>query len=154
VNGDVPRAVAAGVAGTCALSVLTALEARLRGQPAIYDPAAMAGRLSRRWLDLELGVQERKIVGALLRWSYGAGWGMVLGRVRPAWSLPWTALALGSSIWLFELLALPLSGATPASSRWPREEVWSDLANTSAYALVTAATLSLLAGGRGRGPRA
>ncbi len=120
------------------------VETRLRGSRAIYEPGVMAGRLSHRLLGVELNGRRRTAAGMLMRWPYGAAWGMGLSALGRRPSVPLTAAALGFSVWVFELMALPLSGATPPLRRWSAEAVWTDLANTLAYGAVTALALARL----------
>lgn len=143
--------VAAGLAGTAAVSVLGAVETRIRGRAAVFDPAVMAGRLAAH-AGLDLGDRERRWAGRIMRWPYGAGWGGLLGVAAPALPWPVAGIALGGAVLGFELAALPLAGATPGVRRWGRDEIASDAVNTLAYGLVAAGTLRLLraAGRTGR----
>jgi hypothetical protein len=76
-----------------------------------------------------------------MRWPYGASWGIAFS-LLPA-SRRWVAAGagLGAAVWLFELLALPLSGATPPLRKWRLEEVGLDALNSCLYGVVTAAAL-------------
>lgn len=132
----------AGLAGTAVEGGLTALERRWRGRPALSDPDRMAGRLARRLLGRSLGRRERRLAGALLRLSYGAGLAVALAPVvTRARHRPLAGAAMGALIWSFELVALPLSGATPPLRRWSREELWTNLLNASVYGVVVAEAL-------------
>lgn len=109
----------AGALGTLALAASDRLERRALGRRPVYAPAQIAARL--------FGVRpggRARVVGAVLRWSYGPLIGLIGSRVVPprrGWS--WRrALGLGAAVHAFELLALPLTGATPALARWPRME--------------------------------
>jgi hypothetical protein len=132
----------AGLAGTVVTSALSAAQARLRGRPAVYEPGRMAGRLAGR-AGLELNGRERAWAGSLMRWPYGASWGAALG-AAPAPRWPLAGLVLGGALLSFELVALPLSGATPPVRKWGREELASDAINAFAYGLGTAAVLAAL----------
>ena len=46
---------------------------------------------------------------------------------------------MGGALLGFELLALPLSGATPAVSRWGRDEILGNAAGALAFGLAVAA---------------
>ncbi len=142
------RGALAGIAGTAALSLLTGAEARLRGRAPVYEPARMSGRLARRFLDVDLLPQERRLAGRLMRWPYGALWGVMLSLFQPRSRWLTSGLGMGAMIWLFELLALPLSGATPPLWKWDAEDVGLDGVNSCVYGAVTAAVLKRLAAGR------
>ena len=78
-----------------------------------------------------------------MRAVYGPTWGAVIAtlplRHVPA---PLRALTVASAIWLFELVALPLSGATPPLRQWPRGEAAFDATNALVYSAVTCAVLT------------
>ncbi len=142
------RGALAGIAGTAALSLLTGVEARLRGRAAVYEPARMSGRLARRFLGIDLLPQERRLAGTLMRWPYGALWGVTLSLLQPRSRWLTSGLGLGAMIWLFELVALPLTRATPPLRKWDAKEVGLDGVNSCVYGAVTAAVLKRLAAGR------
>ncbi|PZR97531.1 MAG: hypothetical protein DLM67_07740 [Candidatus Nephthysia bennettiae] len=138
----------AGVAGTAALFLLTSAEQRIRGSRPIYDPGRMAGRLVGRVLEVKLRSKQRRLAGRLMRWPYGASWGATLALLPELGPWPARGLGLGVAIWLFELAALPLSGATPPLRAWKREEILLDALNSCLYGVVATATLDTLRGGR------
>lgn len=140
---DIARGALAGLAGTVVISALSAVEARLRGRPAVYEPAAMAGRLGRR-VGMRLDDRQRAWAGRLMRWPYGASWGAALGALAPGRGWPVSGLLLGGAVLGFELIVLPLVSATPRIRRWGREQVASDGLNTLAYGLATAGLLVVL----------
>lgn len=139
---------AAGLVGTVAESVLTAMQARRRGRPATFDPPQIAGRLAQHHLDLRLDKRQERWAGHLMRWSYGPSWGVLLGlaarRGRLRWTWPLWGLGLGGAVMAFELIALPATGGTPPLARWNKDELCLDALNTSVYGLVAAATLRVL----------
>ena len=142
----IARGAAAGLAGTAVLTLLAEGERRRRGGPAVFEPGRMAGRLAQRHLGVELSVRQRRCAGQLMRWPYGAAWGVVLsavgGVVPRARAWPVRGAALGGAVLAFELIALPLVGATPGLRQWGRDEIVSDGVNTLAYGLVAAAILA------------
>src|SRR3954452_9267508 len=68
------RGLAAGVAGTAAMTVSSTVEAKLRGRPFSTAPADAAAKV--------LGIREFATEGAhsrfsnLVHWGYGTGWGI------------------------------------------------------------------------------
>ncbi|HXM59189.1 MAG TPA: hypothetical protein VOB72_27585 [Candidatus Dormibacteraeota bacterium] len=138
------RGALAGVAGTAALSGLAGLEHRWTGRTPVYDPAAMVQRLVGRRLGRRLAPRERRLAGELMRWPYGAAWGVGLALFGRQARGPVAGLGLGLVVWLFELVTLPATGATPRLGEWERAEIALDLLNTSVYGLVVGASLGLL----------
>ena len=134
----------AGLAGTATLTLLSAGEERRRGRAPVYDPGLMVGRLAARYLGVELTDRQRQAAGLLMRWPYGALWGLALGAAPSLGSWVLWGTALGGAAFGFELIALPLVGATPRLRQWGRSEIAVDAVNTFTYGLVTSAALSLL----------
>jgi hypothetical protein len=103
------------------------IERALLGRSPVFAPIRLARRLLGRSAG---GPRHARAIGALMRWSYGSLLGVLysatLGRVvRRRWpevsSLP-GGLTLGAAVLLFELIALPRSGATEKVARWPIAE--------------------------------
>ncbi len=147
----VRRGLVAGTAGTAAEMVATTVEDRLRGGPAVFDPGVMAGRLAHSWLHRRFSAEQKRLLGTAMRWAYGPGWGVLFGVGRPALrrrapdlAWPLLGLALGGAVFGFELMALPLSRATPALNAWGRRQVLQDALNTAVYGLVVALAYHLL----------
>lgn len=89
-----------------------------------------------------------------MRWSYGPPWGVALAAVMGAGARPRTwplwGLALGASVFTFEIVLLPAIGATPPLSRWPPGQLEAELLNTMAFG--TTAAVVLQTAPRGRRP--
>lgn len=142
MNETLRAGLIAGVAGTAVQTGLTAIERRTGVRRAVSDPGVIAARLARRVLGWTLDRRERAVAGALLRSSYGAGLAVALAPLLARARHPVLAGAgIGALIWSFELVALPLSGATPPLRRWGRVELWANLLNASAYGVVVAGVL-------------
>ncbi len=142
------RGVLAGLAGTVVLSLLAGIETQLRGRAPVYEPDQMAGRLANRLLGRRLPRRQQVLVGNFMRWPYGASWGAGLGLFARTGRWPQQGIGLGAAVWLFELIALPLSGATPPLRKWEPEEVALDALNTLIYGAVTAGVFRGLGGPR------
>jgi hypothetical protein len=136
------RALASGAAGTLCEMGLTRLEQRSLGRPP-YDTAEMADRLARR-AGVELGGEAARAAGMAMRWSYGPAWGVPVTAAVRRLGWPRAGMAVGLSLFLFELVALPRTGATPPVRGWGGRFVAADLANALAYGEVAAMAASLL----------
>ncbi|HMD92527.1 MAG TPA: hypothetical protein VKG80_07770, partial [Trebonia sp.] len=103
--------VAAGLAGTAAMSVSTAIETRLGAQPASAAAAQAAGKA----LHVRPGNQW---FGALVHLGYGGGWGLAraaLGQL--GLSGPAATVVHLAALWTSEQIVLPALGVTPPVTR-------------------------------------
>ena len=122
---SIGKGLAAGVAGTAAMTVSSTVEAKLRGREPSTTPARAASKV--------LGVApvdehgERRF-NNLVHWGYGTAWGSVrgvLGAVGLA-GLPAT-LAHLAAVWGAEQVVLPAAGAASPATQWEPTEVAIDL---------------------------
>lgn len=142
--------VIAGLAGTMALSVFELLEHALLGRAPVYTAEAVASGLLRR-LERRTGAVRARNAGLVLRWSYGCALGAAHAGLTQSGGhrlVLRSALTLSSVIYLFELVAMPATGATKPVRDWPRSELLLLFCHTSAFALVTAAVARLLSRNR------
>lgn len=131
----VGKGLAAGLAGTAAMTVSSTLEAKVRGRDASTTPARAASRV--------LGVAPVDEVGEkrfnnLVHWGYGTGWGAVRGLFAATGlsGLPATAAHLGA-VWGGEQVVLPATGAGEPATKWGGTEVAIDLWHHVVYAAAT-----------------
>jgi len=132
----------AGIAGTTVVHLLSPAD----GHQPVYAPERLVGRIANRFLHRQLSPSQRRRYGTLLRWLYGPSWGAVFGAAQGVARIPYpaAALALGTTVWAFELMALPLSGATPALKKWGLAQIAGDGLQTVLYGIATASALALL----------
>lgn len=134
--------LAAGAAGTAAMTISSTIEAKVRDRGASTAPADAAG--------VVLGVEPRDEQGRqrfaqLVHWAYGTGWGMargVLGELIP--SEPLATAAHGALLWTAEQIALPLLGVMPPLPRQGAKEIAIDLAHHAVYTCTTGAAYTYL----------
>lgn len=137
--GDVAAAVgkglAAGLAGTAAMTLSGTLEARLRGREVSTTPARAASKV--------LGVAPVDERGELrfnnlVHWGYGTGWGAVRGLLGAVGldGAPAT-VAHFAAVWGSEQVVLPATGASPPATKWEQSEVAIDLWHHIVYAVAT-----------------
>lgn len=113
-------ALATGLAGLAGLTAFEALERRLLGRPPVYAPTRIAARLLRRYTPR--AHIHPAYAGTALRLCYSAllaGF-FVRGRRFLPRSSAGAAACSAALVTGFELLALPLTGATPPLGSWPR----------------------------------
>lgn len=98
----------AGAMGTGALELMAPVERAIVGGPPPFAPTEIAAALC-RVAGVRARPSRRAIVGRLLRWSYGPGWGAIYGvlRARLPRSRAAKAASLAGAILAVELVALP-----------------------------------------------
>lgn len=138
----VGKGLAAGVAGTAAMTVSSTLEAKLRGRQPSTTPARAASKV--------LGVapvdeQGEKRFNNLVHWGYGTGWGGARGLLG-AVGLRGTPAAMAhlGAVWGAEQVVLPATGAAPPATQWGAKEVAVDLWHHLVYVAATSAVYAWL----------
>lgn len=169
------RGVAAGAAGTAAMSLWYVLERRLlAGRPgaaaALIDGTAVSGLTGASGLDYDDSVVPGQIVASIihlpsvtdrqagdlteaLRWSYGSAFGVAHVILRDRMREPGASVVFGGSLMTMTLTAFPLLGRTPPPWRWPVSVVISALGSHAAY-VATAAVVDDRLRRPGSGPDA
>lgn len=141
----------AGLAGTAAMTVSSAVEAKARHREPSDTPATAASQV--------LGVKPKndttkKRFNTLAHWGYGTGWGVVRGLLDLIGlrGLPATVAHLGV-VWGAEQIVLPATGASSPAWKWSGEEIGIDLFHHGVYAAVTSAAYERLDPHRANGRR-
>ena len=144
---NIGRGLAAGVAGTAAMTVSSTVEAKLRGRPFSKTPAKAAEKV--------LGIKEFVSPAAearfsnLVHWGYGTAWGAVRGLLGSTAQSPKAASAIhGAAVWGQAAVMLPLLGVAPPIGRWGGKEIAIDLFHHAVYATATGIAYERLADGR------
>lgn len=142
VAAAVGKGLAAGLAGTAAMTVSSTLEAKVRGREASTTPARAASKA--------LGVapvdeQGERRFNNLVHWGYGTGWGAVRGLLG-AIGLRGVAAAGGhlAAVWGAEQVVLPATGASPPATEWGATEIAIDLWHHVVYVAATDAAYAWL----------
>jgi hypothetical protein len=142
IPSTIGRGLAAGLAGTAAMTISSTIEQKLRGRPASTAPADAAAKV--------LGIHSFPSEGAknafsnAVHWSYGTGWGAVralLGRKLSPGAASATHLA---ALWGSEQVMLPALEVAPPVTMWGREEVAIDSFHHLVYATATGISYELL----------
>jgi hypothetical protein len=144
---NIGRGLAAGVAGTAAMTVSSTIEAKLRRRPFSNAPAKAAEKV--------LGIQGFETPAAenrfsnLVHWGYGTGWGAVRGLLGSTPLPPNVATAAhGATVWGQQVVMLPKLGVAPPVTQWGKEEVAIDVFHHAVYATATGTVYELLSNGR------
>jgi hypothetical protein len=137
--------LAAGAAGTAAMTLSSTLEMRRRGR----EPSTVPARAAAKLLGVEpTGEAERPRFANLVHWAYGTGWGAVRGFIGAADARgPRAAALFFGTVWATELVTLPLLDiGVPPVSRWSAEEIGIDALHHLLYAAGTSVVYDRLAG--------
>jgi hypothetical protein len=134
--------LAAGLAGTVAMTASSTIEMKLRGRSGSSAPAQAAGKV--------LGVRpkgekENKRFATLVHWGYGTGWGAVRG-ILACLGLPAPAATAAhlAAVWGTEQVTLPALGVAPPLPQWGAKEIAIDAWHHLVYAGATGAAYELL----------
>ena len=145
---SIGKGLAAGLAGTAAMTVSGTREARLRHRKPSSAPARATAKV--------LGITSfeddiaRARFNDLSHWGYGTGWGMARGLFDAAGLTPLAAtLAHGAAVWGSEQVALPALDIAPPAIFWAPQEIAIDAFHHTVYALATGIAYRQLSNGRG-----
>ncbi len=148
--GAVWRGLAAGAAGTAAMTVAQTAHRQATGA----KPSSLPGEVERRIVE---GVLKRRVprkrrpaLNYLVHWIYGSSWGIPYGVIagsgrgggggRPLAG----GAALGTGVWGASLVVLPAMRLAPPVWRWSPPEVASDLGAHLVYGLGAAVAFRAL----------
>ena len=137
------KGLAAGLAGTAAMTVSSTLEAKLRGRPFSTAPAKAATRA--------LGIETFDDGAAyarfsnLVHWGYGTGWGALRGLLRSVGIPPHVATSLHfATLWGSALYTLPKYEVAPPVTEWEAKDIGIDVFHHLVYVTGAAVAYELL----------
>jgi hypothetical protein len=137
------RSVVAGTAGTAAMTSAYAVERRLRPKlrgSLDYDDSLVPGQIVAGVLHLSNVTDgEEQDLGLILRWTYGAAFGLWHGVLRRKMPEPAAAFAFGATLMTATLTLFPLLGRTPPPWRWPPAVIATAFGTHAAYVAAVAA---------------
>jgi hypothetical protein len=137
------RSIAAGTAGTAALTLFYDVERRLRRRhrgPLDYDDSLVPGAIVASIMHLpHVTAREDNDLGLALRWGYGSVFGLWHGILRRRFGEPRASLMFGATLMTATFSLFPLLGRTPPPSRWPPDVMATCLASHAAYVTAVAA---------------
>ena len=146
VASAVGMGLAAGLAGTAAMTASSAIEAKLRDRPGSTAPADAAAKVLGVHPD---GPQQARRFGAVVHWAYGAGWGAVRGLLGcTALPGPVASAIHLAMLWASEQVMLPALGVAPPLREQGATDVAVDAWHRLTYAATTGAAYQVLDQGR------
>jgi hypothetical protein len=141
--------LAAGAAGTAAMTAVQELLPRLRGDQAggeEEEPApAQAARKVLRAVGLDPPASWTPYLTQAAHWSYGLGWGAVYGALRRGQGNPVLAgLSFGAGVWAASYAQLVPLGIYEPPWRYAPQELAEDLSYHAVYGLGVAGAYAVL----------
>jgi hypothetical protein len=138
------RSVAAGVAGTAALTLSYAIERRVRKRhrgPLDYDDSLVPGQIVASVMHLpHVTAREDEDLGLLLRWGYGSAFGLYHGLLARRFGEPRATALFAGTLMSATFTLFPVLGRTPPPWRWPPDVMATCLATHAAYVCAVATT--------------
>lgn len=134
--------LAAGLAGTAAMTLSSVIEAKARHREASTAPADAAGKA----LGVKpAGEQQAKRFSNIVHWAYGTSWGAVRGLLDCA-GLPAPAASAAhlALLWGTEQVMLPALGVAPPLTEWGGKEIAIDGWHHVTYAAAAGAAYEAL----------
>jgi hypothetical protein len=137
------RSIAAGTAGTAALTLFYDVERRVRRRhrgPLDYDDSLVPGKIVASIMHLpHVTAREDYDLGMALRWGYGSAFGLYHGILRRHLGEPRASALFGATLMSATFSLFPLLGRTPPPWRWPPDVMATCLASHAAYVSAVAA---------------
>lgn len=135
VAADLGKGLAAGLAGTAALTAVQRIEMMITDREGSSAPAEAVEKV----LDLRPeneAAGER--LGHLTHWAYGTGWGAVRGLLGAAGLKGHAATAVHfAAVWGAALVMLPRLGLAPPVKEWGARQIAKDAFFHAVYAVAT-----------------
>lgn len=146
MNATLKHGLLAGTAGTLAHQGLTPLRNAWLGHLPPFAVRSIVSRLGERVLGQPLSDARTRDWGLAMRFTYGPSlalaWTRVRGWLPRSLPTPVRGLLLGVGVLAFEVLSLPVVGATRPLRTWTRGDFALLAAQTGLFGLVTEAVLS------------
>lgn len=143
------KGLAAGAAGTLAMTAYQTAVAKARGSEDSTTPAEVAKRVIRGVLQREVSDDRTPLLNNVMHWAYGTSWGLLYGLARPSAHGTSAAAAgakFGTLVWGASLLELPAMKLAPPVWEYPPQEAALDVSYHLVYGLGVAAAFAVLEG--------
>ncbi len=142
ISEAIGRGLAAGVAGTLAMTASSALEQRLRKREGSSAPADAAQKVLGV---VPAGDDEKKRFASLVHYGYGTGWGALRGVIDVAGIRgPAATCVHFAVVWGSALIMLPKLEVAPPLGEWGGQELGIDALHHAIYAAATGAAYERL----------
>ncbi len=144
--GAVARGLAAGVAGTAAMTVYQTAVAKTRGSEASTTPAEVGKRVIRGVFHRRFDEDQTSALNNAMHWGYGTSWGAAYALTDGIGnaSVISRGLAFGTAVWSASLIELPAMKLAPPVWEYPPLELVLDVSYHLVYGIAVAATYAAL----------
>jgi len=144
--GAVARGLAAGAAGTAAMTLYQTAVAKIRGTEASTTPAEVGKRVIRGVFHRRFDEDHTGALNNAMHWSYGTGWGTAYALTEGLADVPVLprGLAFGTLVWGASLLELPAMKLAPPVWEYPPLELALDVSYHLVYGAAVAAAYAAL----------
>lgn len=175
-GGAIGRGLIAGIAGTVAITISQMIEMKITGRGSSDAPMTVAGKVmgvepkgkaalevekqknesdqkdqkDQKEDKLEEKVEENKgKFSQIIHFTYGSSWGICRGVLDLA-GLRGAAASLihFGAIWGAEQIMLPAAGAAKPITKWPADQIATDVLHHAVYALAAGAVYDAMPKGR------
>ncbi len=144
--GAVARGLAAGAAGTAAMSVYQTSAAKLRGSEPSTTPAEVGKRVIRGVFHRRFDDDQTNKLSNAMHWGYGTSWGAMYALSDGLGDVPVLrrGLVLGTLVWGASLIQLPAMKLAPPVWEYPPLELGLEVSYHLVSGLAAAATYAAL----------
>ncbi len=144
--GAVARGLAAGAAGTAAMTVYQTAVAKLRGSEPSTTPAEVGKRVIRGVFHRRFDENQTGKLNNAMHWGYGTSWGAVYALSDGLANVPVVSrgLAFGTLVWGASLIELPAMKLAPPVWEYPPLELALDVSYHLVYGVAAAAAYAAL----------
>lgn len=144
--GTVARGLAAGAAGTAAMTVCQTAVAKVRGTEPSTTPAEVAKRVIRGVFHRRVDEGKTGLLNNAMHWGYGTSWGTVYALADGVVAVPVVprGLAFGTVVWGASLVELPAMKLAPPVWEYPPLELALDVSYHLVYGVAAAAAYAAL----------
>ena len=141
--------LAAGAAGTAAMTAYQTAVAKARDAEPSTTPAEVAKRIIRGVFQRQVPEEKTELLNNAMHWIYGTSWGAAYGIVsgsRKNGSVIPSGVAFGTLVWAASLVELPAMKLAPPVWEEPAEEAALDASYHLVYGVSVAAATAALRG--------
>ena len=144
--GAVVRGLAAGAAGTAAMTAYQTAVAKARGSEASTTPAEVGKRVIRGVFHRRFDEDRTSALNNAMHWGYGTSWGAVYALADGIGEVPVIprGAAFGTTVWAASLLELPAMKLAPPVWEYPPLELALDVSYHLVYGVAVAAAYAAL----------
>jgi hypothetical protein len=142
----VARGLAAGAAGTAAMTGYQTAVAKIRGAEPSTTPAEVGKRVIRGVFHRRFPEDQTSKLNNMMHWAYGTSWGGLYGLTEGVAKIPFPArgVTFGTAVWGVSLVELPAMKLAPPVWEYPPLELVLDISYHLVYGCTVAAVYAAM----------